>query len=149
MFFRISIEVLPQYRRQDIFRLDHRVQQLRQRHSLRRETSADITQSKIGFQIQVATKTHQHDAFTVLRKEMFTVNDFRIVRAIIFCICHVIAQFIQRLHDDTERFPLVVAFQVFDVFEHKNRRATRVDNTHHIEEQRALGITGKTVRSSE
>ncbi|GCP99940.1 hypothetical protein BvCmsHHP019_02439 [Escherichia coli] len=80
---------------------------------------------------------------------MFTVNDFRIVRAIIFCICHVIAQFIQRLHDDTERFPLVVAFQVFDVFEHKNRRATRVDNTHHIEEQRALGITGKTVRSSE
>ncbi len=149
MFFRITIEVLPQHRRQDIFRLDHRVQQLRQRHSLCRETFADITQSKIGFQIQIATKTHQHDAFTVLRQEMFAVDDFRIVRPVIFCISHVIAQFVQRLHDDAERFTLVVTFQVFDVFEHKHRRTTRVDNAHHIKEQRALGIAGKTVRPPE
>nr|CAA31706.1 unnamed protein product [Escherichia coli K-12] len=149
MFFRISIEVLPQHRRQDIFRLDHRVQQLRQRHSLRRETFADITQGKIGFQIQIATKTHQHDAFTVLRQKMFAVDDFRIVWPIIFCISHVIAQFVQRLHDDAERFTLVVTFQVFDVFEHKHRRTTRVDNAYHIKKQRALGIAGKTVRPPE
>ena len=80
---------------------------------------------------------------------MFAVDDFRIVRPVIFCISHVIAQFVQRLHDDAERFTLVVTFQVFDVFEHKHRRTTRVDNAHHIKEQRALGIAGKTVRPPE
>ena len=35
------------------------------------------------------------DRFTVLRQEMFAVDDFRIVRPVIFCISHVIAQFVQ------------------------------------------------------
>ena len=79
---------------------------------------------------------------------MFAVDDFRIVRAIIFGIGYVIAQFIQRLHDDTECFALVVAFQVFDVFKHKYRRTTGIDDTHYIKEQRTLGIASKTVRTT-
>ena len=63
---------------------------------------------------------------------MLPIDNFRIVRPVIVCISHVITQLIQRLHNDAERFPLIVTLQVFDVFEHKYGWPTRIDNAHHV-----------------
>ena len=41
---------------------------------------------------------------------MFTINDFWVICAHVLGIGHVITQLIQRLHDNAEGFPAVVAF---------------------------------------
>ena len=76
---------------------------------------------------------------------MLPIDNFRIVRAVIRRIRHVITQFVQRLHNDAKRFALIVTLQVFDVFEHKYCWSTSVDNAHHVKKECALCITGKTV----
>ncbi|MNY63150.1 hypothetical protein D3C86_2000730 [compost metagenome] len=85
----------------------------------------------------------------MLRQEVFAINDFRIVCAHVLRICYVVAQFIKRLHDDAEGFSAVVAFEVFDVFQHKNGRTAGVDNPYYVKKQRALRIAGKTVGAAQ
>ena len=63
---------------------------------------------------------------------MLPIDNFRIVRTVIRRIRHVITQLVQRLHNDAKRFALIVALQVFDVFEHKYGWPTRIDNAHHV-----------------
>ncbi|MOA40271.1 hypothetical protein D3C78_1621290 [compost metagenome] len=53
------------------------------------------------------------------------------------------------MHDNAEGFPAVVTLEIFDVFEHKNRRATCVNYAHHVKKQRALRIAGKPMSTSE
>ena len=76
---------------------------------------------------------------------MLPIDNFRIVRAVIRRIRHVITQFVQRLHNDAKRFALIVTLQVFDVFEHKYGWPTRIDNAHYIKKKCALRITGETM----
>ncbi|MNE15739.1 hypothetical protein D3C80_1086600 [compost metagenome] len=80
---------------------------------------------------------------------MFAIDNFGIVRAHILGIGNVVTQFIKRLHDNAEGFPAVVTLEVFDVFEHKNRRTACVNYAHHIKKQRALRIAGKAMGTSE
>jgi hypothetical protein len=82
-------------------------------------------------------------------KKVAAVDDFRIVRAVIGGVRHVVAQLVQSFHNDAKRFAAVVALEVFDVFQHENRRAARVKDPHHVEKQRPLGIAGKTVGAAE
>lgn len=68
----------------------------------------------------------------MLRKKVLPVDNFRIVRAIVSGIRHVISQFIERLHNNAESVALVVTFKVFHVFQHKQRGAASVDNSYDI-----------------
>ena len=78
---------------------------------------------------------------------MAPVDDLRVIRPGMPRVSYFISQLIQRLHDDTEGAPLIVAFEVFDILQHKNRRLTRGDNSHDIKKQRPLGFAGKAVRA--
>ena len=60
-------------------------------------------------------------------------------------VSDLIPQLIQRLHDDAEGPPLIVAFEIFDILQHKDRRLTGGDNSHYIKKQRPLGFAGKAV----
>ncbi|MNS46041.1 hypothetical protein D3C72_785240 [compost metagenome] len=145
MLFGIAVEVFPQHRREDKFGVHHRLQQFGHGRTMRRIARRNIAQRKVAFQVQVAAKAHQHNALAVLRQEVLAVDNLGIVGTHILCIRHVIAQLVQGLHNNAEGFSAVVAFQVLDVFQHKNRRTTGVDNPHDIKKQRALRIAGKSV----
>lgn len=80
---------------------------------------------------------------------MAAINDFRIVFAGSIGIGHVIAQFIQRIHDHAEGFAFVVAFEVFDVLQHEDSRTPRFDNARNVEKQRSLRFALKTVGATE
>ena len=84
----------------------------------------------------------------MLGQEVFAINDLRIVRPALRGICHVIPQVVQGLHDDAECFAPIMALQVFNVFQHEDRRTAGVNNTRHVEEQRSLCVAGKTVRAA-
>ena len=62
---------------------------------------------------------------------------------------YVIPQLLERLHDNAEGLPAVMALEILDVLQHENRRTTGIDNADNIKEQRALRIAGKTVGASE
>ena len=96
-------------------------------------------------QIEIAPESYQYNTFTVLGKKMFTVDDFRIVRAEVVGVRHFISQFIKGLHNDAKGVAIVMAFEVLHVLKNKNRRLFGSDNPRHIEKQRALGVAGKTM----
>jgi len=56
MLFGIAIEVFPQHRGQNEFRIDGGLQQIGHRRSARRIQRGQITQRKIAFQIEIAAK---------------------------------------------------------------------------------------------
>ncbi len=63
---------------------------------------------------------------------MFSVNNFRIAFAHVRCIRHFITQLVQGFHDDFKGFTLVMALQVFDVFQNKDSRLLGADNARDI-----------------
>ena len=77
---------------------------------------------------------------------MLSVDDFRIAFAHVSRIRHFITQLVQSLHNDFKGFTLVMALQVFDVFQHKDSRLFGTDNARDIKEKRSLRFTFKTVR---
>lgn len=79
---------------------------------------------------------------------MAPVNHLRVIRPGMPRVSYFISQLIQRLHDDTEGAPLIVAFEVFDILQHKNRWLTSRDNSHHVKKQRSLGFAGKAMRTA-
>ena len=81
----------------------------------------------------------------MLGKEVLAVNDFWIIRTTSVSICNIIAQLVQRLHDDTEGISLVMAFQVLYILEYENSWLFCGNNTRHIKKQRSLCFTFKTM----
>ena len=76
---------------------------------------------------------------------MAPVDHFRIVRPAMPGVSDLIPQLIQCLHDDAEGASLIVTFEIFNILQHKDRRLTGGDNSHHIKKQRPLGFAGKAV----
>ncbi len=58
----------------------------------------------------------------VLRDEMLTIDNFWIIRTCSFSISNVVTELIQGIHNDTESFPFIMAFEVLDVLEYKDGR---------------------------
>ena len=67
MLARIAIEIFPQHSGEDKFVVNHGFQQLAESWANGGIESGDIAQGESLMQLEVAPKTHQHNAFPVLR----------------------------------------------------------------------------------
>ncbi|SWU03899.1 Uncharacterised protein [Klebsiella pneumoniae] len=65
---------------------------------------------------------------------MLTIYNFWIIRTCSFSISNVVTELIQGIHNDTESFPFIMAFEVLDVLEYKDGRFFCHDDTSHIKE---------------
>ncbi len=96
-----------------------------------------VTEVKIGR----LPETDNKDALTALSHPMFRADDARL---------DMIAQLVpQHIHDRGEGVALVVTLKVLDVFEYKRRRTMVGNDLGGVEEQGALRVTEKTMRTAE
>ena len=109
MLLGIAVEVFPQHRGKDKFRVNDRFQQVGNGRTTLGIQRRNITKGEIPLEIEVAAETHQHDTFAMLGQKIFPINDFGIVRAHVLRVGHVITQLIQGLHNNAEGFSAVVA----------------------------------------
>ena len=132
MFSGVVVEVAPQLGGKNIFLFRFRLQQALQTRHCRRIKLLDLTQRQRVAEGIVAADANQHDTLAVLRQKVARVDDFRVRRGGI-SVRHVVAQLVQRRHNDGEGTAFIVAFEIFDILQHEDRRLFGGNNARHVE----------------
>ncbi|CAM8512140.1 Uncharacterised protein [Shigella sonnei] len=79
---------------------------------------------------------------------MLPIDNLWIVFSHFCSIGNFVAQLVKGLHNDFESFTLIMALQIFDIFQHKNCRFFCSYNTCHVKKKCSLCFTFKTMRTT-